>query len=395
MISTTSYTTKDRGFWRILFGLFLASLFIFASLYTVQPLLPIFVDEFGVTVATSSMSMSLTVIGLIIGLISLGFLSDRYGRVQFIKLAMIFAALPFFLIPYVDSFYFLLTMRFLQGFAFAGVPAAAIAYMAEEIDRRYLGIAMGLYIASNALGGLIGRVATGYITDHASWQTAFILLGCFGMLLGIVLLFLLPKSRRFQPEDLRFSEDIKGFLVHLKNPKLLPIFGFGIVLQLSFTGIWTFMPFHLQEAPFNLSLHTISLLFFAYGFGVIGSPFAGNIANQFGIERVRTLAILTLSLGAFITLFDNMITMAIGLSVTCLGFFIAHSLTAATVTKKATHHKGSAASLYLVSYYLGVAAGSSLLSPIWTQIGWIGIVIFSSMLPVIYLLTTRLFTRST
>lgn len=388
MPPSAPYTIKDRGFWRIVAGLLLASLFIFAALYTVQPLLPVFVDEFDVSVATASLSMSLTVIGLIIGLVLLGFLSDRYGRTLSIKFSLLFAAFPFFLIPLFDSFELLLLFRLIQGFALAGVPAAAIAYMAEEIDRRHVGFAMGLYIASNALGGLIGRVVTGYITDHSSWETTFNILGISGVILFGAIFFLLPASRRFTSDDLLLSDDLKGFLIHLKNPLLLSIFGFGIILQLSFTGIWTFMPFHLQNPPFNLSLQELSMLYFAYGFGVVGSPIAGNLATRYGLDRIRFIAILTLSLGAFLTIFSSFAVIAIGLCLNCLGFFIAHSLTATTVSQKATHHKGSASSLYLVAYYVGVAAGSSLLSPIWTNFGWIGIATFASLLPIFYLFVT-------
>src|SRR5690625_6022773 len=79
------YTIKDREFWKISVVLALGSFFIFACLYAVQPLLPVFVNVFHVSVSESSLSLSLTIAGLIIGLTVLGLLSDRYGRTFFIK----------------------------------------------------------------------------------------------------------------------------------------------------------------------------------------------------------------------------------------------------------------------------------------------------------------------
>ena len=88
------YSIKDFYFWKITMSLALASFFVFASMYAVQPLLPVFVDAFNVAVATSSLALSLTIIGLIV----LGFLSDRTGRTFYIKFALVGSVIPFLLI---------------------------------------------------------------------------------------------------------------------------------------------------------------------------------------------------------------------------------------------------------------------------------------------------------
>lgn len=218
------YTIRDLYFWKIAFSLALASFFIFASMYAVQPLLPIFVAEFGISVSASSLSLSLTIIGLIGGLIVLGFLSDRHGRTVFIKLSLAGSVVPFLVIPLFDSFAVLVLFRMIQGFALAGLPAAALAYIGEEIDKRSIGVSTALYISSNALGGMMGRVFAGYITDYYSWQTAFYVLAILGIIILFIVMLLLPKSRFFKPGHLSFKKDLSGFLVHLKNPRLLLIY---------------------------------------------------------------------------------------------------------------------------------------------------------------------------
>lgn len=375
---------KDFQFWKIVLSLGVASMFIFAAMYSVQPLLPMFTKEFNIPVAYASMSLSMTTVGLIIGLIVLGFFSDRNGRSIYIKLSLIGSTIPFLLMPFADTFLIIVILRFIQGLALAGVPAAALAYISEEIHKQFTSIATALYISFNALGGMIGRVLTGYITEHYSWEIAFYILAAVGTIIFVTISFILPKSRNFKPSTTTFMKDIDGFLYHLKNPSLLLIFGLGIVLQLTFTGIWTYLPFHLTELPFSLSLETVSYIFFAYGFGVIGAPIAGWLAGKFGLWRIRIMGIFVLSTGILLTLSGSVIVIVIGLCVTCLGFFTAHSLTAASVSREATHHKGSASSLYLVSYYIGVAAGSTLLGPLWESIGWAGLVVFTAILPVVY-----------
>src|SRR5699024_4205226 len=188
--------------------------------------------------------------------------------------------------PIWDSFVWLMILRLVQGVALAGLPAASLDYLNEEIDSRSVGAATGFYITSNALGGMVGRVMTGYIADHYTWQASFYVLAGIGVVILIAVLLMLPKSRYFKPSDLSLKKDIAGFLVHLKKPLLLPVFGLGIILQLSFTGVWTYLPFYLQGDPFHLSLEAISYMFLAYSLGVIGSPLAGWLAGNFGLKRV-------------------------------------------------------------------------------------------------------------
>ncbi|MCG1026808.1 MFS transporter [Virgibacillus halodenitrificans] len=384
------YTVHDPYFWKITISLALASFFVFASMYAVQPLLPVFVSVFDVSVSQSSMALSLTIIGLIAGLIILGFLSDRKGRTVFIKLSLIGSIVPFLLVPLLDSFSALLLLRLIQGFALAGLPAASLAYLNEEVDPKSIGVATALYISSNALGGMAGRVMTGYITDHYSWEIAFYFLAIIGLFVFLIVLIMLPGSRFYQQSNLSFRKDLTGFLYHLRNPSLILVFGMGIILQMSFTGVWSFLPFHLQEEPFSLSLHAISYMFFAYGLGVIGAPLAGWVAGYFGLRKVRMLGIIILSLGVFLTLSHSLPIIVIGLCVSCLGFFTAHSLTATSVTDQADHHKGSASSLYLVAYYIGVSLGSTALAPLWDKSGWLGLIIFVGCLPITYLIFVRM-----
>lgn len=385
------YGIKDPAFWRISLSLAFASFFVFASVYVVQPILPLFVREYNISVSEATLTLSVTIIGLISGLLILGFFSDRKGRVTIMKYSLIAGVIPFLLVPILESFYLLVFLRFVQGFALAGLPATALAYINEEIERVNVGTATALYISSNALGGMAGRVLAGYLTDLYSWQTVFYAFAGLGILVIILVFLLLPKSRFFTPSDLPFRKDIEGMLFHFKNPSILLIIGMGIVLQSSFTSIWTYLPFHLEGEPYSLSVKTISYTFFAYGFGVVGAPFAGWLAGYFGLRPVRMIGFIVLSLGIFITLSTSLSMIIIGLCVSCLGFFTAHSLTSSTVAEEATHHKGSAASLYLVAYYVGVTLGSTASGPVWQLGGWNAVVILAGLIPVTYLTIVRLY----
>lgn len=387
---TAKSTIQELRFWRIVIGLGLASMLIFSAMYSMQPLLPVMEKQFAVSVAAASLAMSINTAGLIIGLIVLGFYSDRIGRGIFVKLSILLTTLLFIPMFLTHSFTVILLLRFLQGFMMAGVLAAALAYINEEIHERSVGVATALYISFNGTGGMLGRFVTGYIAERWSWELTLQILAVFGVAVLLFLLAALPKSEHFHPTNETFKKDLEGFGYHLKNPNLLIVFGLGIVLQLSFTGMWTFLPFHLAAEPFVLTLDQISYIYFAYAFGVFGAPLAGSLAVKFGSSQVRVASVLLMAAGILLTVTGNILIIIAGYCMICLGFFSAHSLTAASVSKEAAHHKGSASSLYLVSYYIGVAAGSTFLTPLWENAGWLGLAVFSAALPVLYILFIRL-----
>src|SRR5699024_12323648 len=98
-------------------------------MYAVQQLLSVFVETFGVSLSTSILSLSMTIAGLIVGLLIFAFLSDRLGRTWFIWLSLIGTIIPFLIIPLWDSFVWLMILRLVQGIALAGLPAASLAYL--------------------------------------------------------------------------------------------------------------------------------------------------------------------------------------------------------------------------------------------------------------------------
>ncbi|MBF0709142.1 MFS transporter [Alkalihalobacillus hwajinpoensis] len=368
------YTSKDAGFWRAAVSLGCGALLVFSALYAFQPLLPIFASEFHLTATTSSLLMSMPVITMIPGLLILGFVSDRYGRTVVMKISLLFVLSSLLIMPFMNSFLLLLIIRCIEGFFLAGIPASAMAYLADEVAPSNVGLATSIFIASNAMGGLSGRVATGYLTDLYSWQVSFIILAGFAIIAIICFYWLLPPSRFFKGGNSSVIKDMKGMFVHLRDRRLLSLFTLGFLIQVIFTGVWTYLPFFLKQDPFSLSLKWISLAYFAYILGVVSPPIAGRISSRIGLRRTMVTGLLLLTLGVAITLYQELIVVMIGLCVICAGFFISHSMASASVAKTAEHHKSGASSFYLISYYAGVAAGSSGVGILWDGLGWIGVV---------------------
>lgn len=379
------YTPGQSEFWRVTIALMLASLSIFSTLYVFQPLLPVFTDQFQVSATESSLLMSACVIAMVVGLFILGFSADRYGRAAVMKVSLFITAGTLILLPFTPTFGWMVVVRFIQGFFLAGIPAAAMGYLGAEVAHKHLGLAMTLYISSNALGGMGGRVVGGYVTDMFNWQSTLYIFAAFGLLSALLFLVLFPKERFFEKTDQAISDDLKGMLVHLKSRSMLVLFMMGVLLQIVFTAIWTYIPFHLQGDPFNWSLKWIAFTYFAYVFGVLAPPLAGRVSDVIGLKKVMFTGVTILIVGAALTALPSGTFVLVGLSLICMGFFVAHSMAAALVSKSATHHKSGASGFYLISYYLGVAIGSTAIGTLWESYQWTGVLSVTLLLIILFI----------
>ena len=149
---------------------FLSAFSVFASLYSVQPLLPMFAQYWVRDAGTASLALSATTATMALALIPASLLADRLGRRTLIVSALLLTAILGCLLPFTQVWWQLITLRTLMGISLAGVPAVAMVYLSEEMDADALGYSMGLYIGGTALGGMAGRVISGILSDFLGWR---------------------------------------------------------------------------------------------------------------------------------------------------------------------------------------------------------------------------------
>src|SRR5687768_8630727 len=94
---------------------FLSAFAIFATLYSVQPLLPIFAAEFGLDAGASSLALSATTATLAVALLLASWVSDRLGRKTLMVWAILLTAVLGLLLPLVPNWWSLIAVRTLMG----------------------------------------------------------------------------------------------------------------------------------------------------------------------------------------------------------------------------------------------------------------------------------------
>lgn len=356
-------------------ALFLAGFASFSLIYCVQPLLPAFAYSFGLTPAESSLALSLTTGLLAFSIVLAGAFSQMLGRRGLIFGSMALAAALNLAAAFADSWQAFLIARALEGFVLGGVPAVAMAYLAEEIAPRDLGKAMGLYIGGTAFGAMIGRVGMGFTAEFGSWRLALGVLGVLCILSAVGFLLLLPPSRNFVPQrGLNPGFHVAAWGRHLRNPALIRVYALGFVLTSIFVTLFNYATFRLSGAPYHLSPSAVSLLFLAFGFGIVSSSVAGGLADRFGRRPLLVVGFLLMLAGVLLTLSSSLVAIAGGVALVATGFFIGHSVASSSVGPLAGLSKGHAASLYLLFYYIGSSIIGSAGGWFWQHGGWTSIV---------------------
>lgn len=355
-------------------ALFAGGFNTFAILYCTQPLMPFLSKEFGVSPTAASLSLSVATCTLAISMLLFGSLSEVLGRKPIMCFSLFVTSVLAVLSAFVPDFYSLLAIRCLQGFFLAGLPAIAMAYISEEVDSSSLGMVMGLYISGNSIGGMSGRIIIGVITDFFNWRLALGCIGILSLLSSFLFWLVLPNSKHFQPRAFEINKLINSSINHLRNPKLLCLYGIGFLIMGSFVSLYNFIGYQLIEPPYNLSQTLVSFIFVIYIVGTFSSTFMGRMADKYGQHKMLCISLGIMLLGVIITLNINLFFKILGIAFLTFGFFASHSIVSSWIGKISTHDKAQASSLYLLFYYVGSSIGGTAGGVFWSSYGWGGVV---------------------
>ena len=395
LASTNVQTTTEpvwikpgsAAFRRISIALFLAGYATFSLIYCVQPLLPELSRHFAVGPAESSLALSLMTGFLAFAILLAGAVSEATGRKKLMLVSMCVASVLNLIAPLLSDWHAFLVVRALEGLMLGGVPAVAMAYLAEEIDPKGLGMAMGIYISGTAIGGLSGRVVIGFLTDLFGWHIALGSMGALGLVAALGFAVLLPASRNFvRRPGFQIRYHLRAWAGHLTHAGLPFVFLIGAFAMGCFVTIFNYVGFRLSDAPYGLSQSQIGLIFVVYLCGSVTSSIAGALSDKLGRGPVLVVGVLLADVGVAMTMLESLLGVIGGIVVLTSGFFVAHSIASGWVGRLAETSKGHASSLYLLAYYLGSSIMGSVGGWFWAHGGWNAVAGFAGMLLVCALL---------
>jgi MFS transporter, YNFM family, putative membrane transport protein len=363
-------------FRRIALALFAAGFASFALLYCVQPLMPVFAATFHVSAAASSLPLSLMTGLLAPAMIVAGAISETRGRKALMAISLGVTSLLMFAPALAPRWGVLLVARALAGITFAGLPAVSMAYLSEEVHPTSLGLAVGLMIGGNGLGGMIGRIASAFVADAFGWRHSLAGVGAIGLIAMVIFWRLLPPSRHFTPRSSRASDLLRTFAEHLGNRRLAPLLAQGFLLMGAFVSAYNYVTYHLLAPPYSLSHKFVGSIFVVYLLGIFAAAWVGSLADRVGRGRMLATMITVMLTGVALMALRPAVLVIVGIATVTVGFFGAHSVASAWVGVRATKARAQASGLYFFSFYIGSSVAGSLGGVFWQRWGWPGLIGF-------------------
>ena len=388
----TAPSHVERGtpaFRRINLAVFAAGYSTFLMMYAVQPLLPIFAGEFHINAAASSLALSLTTGCLAMSMLVVGAVAEGWSRKPVMSMSLLAVALLTILSSVVQEWPAFLLIRTIEGIALAGLPALAMAYLGEEIHPDSIGVSMGLFVGSGALGGMTGRLLTGILADLFSWRTALAAIGVLGVAASVIFSSTLPPSARFRPRSLSIASLLDSYKAHLRDRVILALVAEAFLILGTLVTVYNYIGFRLLAPPYSLNQSVVGSVFGLYLLGFFSSSLIGMLSHRFSRPRLLQAGLATMLAGVAITAARPLTAVIIGVAFVTIGFFAAQSVASSWVGIRAREAKSQASALYLFFYYMGASIAGSFGGFFWTAYAWNGVAAFLAILLIIALVIAK------
>ncbi|MBP3228845.1 MAG: multidrug effflux MFS transporter [Bacteroidaceae bacterium] len=151
-----------------------------------------------------AMSLGAGMVGLALGQIFIGPLSDKYGRKRLLVLSMLLFAVSSVMCIFAPNIFVFNLMRVVQGFGGAGGVVLSKSIATDMFTGRELTNFMALLGAINGVAPVVAPVIGGTMTNFTSWQGVF----CLLLAIGIVLMFCTMRLPETLPTERRSQKDV-------------------------------------------------------------------------------------------------------------------------------------------------------------------------------------------
>jgi len=213
------------------------------------PALPAIAAAFGSTPADAQLTVSATLIGIALGQLIIGSISDRLGRRMpaligtgaFVVLSLLCAVAP--------TLPILVGLRFLEGFAGASGVVLARASIRDRTSGRSAAQALSRLLVVAAIAPVIGPFLGALVLQAIDWHGVFVVLACMGAIAFGLSLRWFPETwhRRTVDEAKRAQESLARQEL-VRDPRFWAMVGVTALLGLiSFSWLSTGSFFLTQQ----------------------------------------------------------------------------------------------------------------------------------------------------
>ncbi|OCT16188.1 Bcr/CflA family drug resistance efflux transporter [Paenibacillus pectinilyticus] len=341
----------------------LLGLFSTLGPFTIDMYLPAFpeiVKQFDTTASLVQLSLTACLLGLAIGQLVMGSLSDVYGRRNPLLISMAVYVIAALACAFSPNIGMLIVFRFVQGFAASAgiVISRAIArdlYSGHELTKFF-----SLLLLVGNLGPLVAPVTGSGILSFTSWVGVFIALSVLGIYLFTMtkwrLRETLPADRR-RPSN--FMEQLRNYGLLMRDRQFV---GYMLAQGIMIAGVFAYVsgtPFIYQNI-YGASPTLFALLFGSNGISlIIGSQVVGRMSHRVSEHAFLLFGLCLAALASIVVLVVAIVHGPLFALVIPLFFFVGAIGITSTAAfplamERQGHMAGSAAALLgVIPFLLG------------------------------------------
>ncbi len=341
----------------VLLGLLAALATVVNNMFS--PALPSLVNFFGSTESIVQSGLTTGMLGLALGQLLFGPLSDKLGRRRPLLMSMVLFTLTTLCILPVTDVRLFIALRFVQGFTAAGAIAISRSVATDLFDERSLLKAMAVINIVNGLAPIVTPMLGGAAVSAAGWHGVFATALAIAVVLTVGSFFLgesLPQEKR---QNRTFLATFRLFGTVLSNGTFLSmLLHQAAALALLFGNIAScaFIAQHYGLSPASVGL-TLAVNGVFLG---IGAGFAARFKSALAGVRVSCIGMVTMSLVVTVVLFLDLGFYAYEVALCLMLAFMGVTLTSSTTMAmtSAREHAGTASALFGAAGFLAGAAVS-------------------------------------
>lgn len=295
------------------------------------PALPQLANDLSVPTASAQLSLTAGLLGLGLGQLLFGPLSDKYGRVRPLIFSLIILLLASIACAFAQSLPELLIARVFQGLGGAGGAVLSRAVARDRFSGHELTRFFAMLMLVNGLAPIIAPVFGGMIVTYINWRGIFIVL-------AVISLLLLYMAKLKVTESLPVEKRSQGSVFHAW--KMLgavirhrPFMGLCLTQGFMMSGMFAYIgasPFVFQTI-YGLSPQQFSLCFALNGLGLIlASQISARLAPKFGEPVILRVGLLLAFIAGSVLLVTSLFNAPLLIILIALFFTIASSAVIST-----------------------------------------------------------------
>ncbi len=258
--------------------------------------LPAFPDMTGdLSASASSIQLTLTscLIGLAVGQIFAGPLSDVLGRRLPLTIGLASFAIFSILCMVAPSVEVLIVLRFLQGMSGAAGIVLARAVVRDLYSGAALAQFFSLVMMVNGMAPILAPIIGGQLLRFTTWHGVFVVLALFSVVLLAAVLIWLPETL---PPERRQSSGIAPMIASFKVLLTDRLFiGYGLSAGFAFGAMFAYIAgssFVIQNI-YDVSPQSYSLMFGANALGIVTmAQINARLVPRVGPRRMMTVGLI-------------------------------------------------------------------------------------------------------